>query len=420
MAFSPIRMKLMLILTLAFVALMLASIYRADERRNADTQHYLSGLEARADFIVEQQGEAVRRTEQMLNLVSFALNPIELLENPECPGRMAQLTDRVRYVSNIALMGADGRVSCSAHPIPSWVEPIAADHFAQAAVSSERIAFAPIKNPNNNRWQFVYGQRFLYPDGELAGVAVVTLGLQWIEQDFANLGAGTPLRIGLITDDGMLLARVPDPGGLGGQSVQNTNAYQALLSVGGNGTASTVSLDGILRVYVFRPFLQTDQGATYLYLAIPEAVTTSAAEKTFRNDMIINAFVLLTAFFVISMVMFRLIFVPLERIVGTAQRLRAGDPWARTGLPHSEHEVGRLAAAFDDMADQLTHFDPVTGLFNPAAFNDRISTALEEAGRSGHSYAFIRMSVDNIRLMESKWGGNPPAKAVRSEVEFSH
>lgn len=404
MTVSSIRVKLVLILTLAFAALMLTSVYRAHERSAADTQHYLSGLEARADFIVEQQREAARRTEQMLSLVSSALNPAQLLADPECSARLAQLTDRVRYVSNIALMVSADNFPCSAHPIPSWVEPYAAQHFSQAAETSERVVFAPIQNPTNNRWQFVYGQRFPGPDGELAGVAVVTLGLQWIEQEFANQGADSPLRIGLITEQGILLTRVPDPGGLGGQNIQYTNAYKALLSVNGNGTAATISLDGIERVYVFRPFIETDEGEIYLYLAIPETVTSAAAEASFRMDTVVNAAVLLAVFCVVSLLIFRLIFMPLERIVDAAQRLRAGDPWARTGLPHTKHEVGRLAAAFDGMADQLTHFDPVTGLFNLPIFHERASAALADASRSNQSYAFIRMSVDNLRLIESKWG----------------
>ena len=44
---------------------------------------------------------------------------------------------------------------------------------------------------------------------------------------------------------------------------------------------------------------------------------------------------------------------PLDRITATADRIGAGDLAARTSLPSGDDEVGRLAGAFDGMADQV-------------------------------------------------------------------
>jgi two-component system OmpR family sensor kinase len=44
---------------------------------------------------------------------------------------------------------------------------------------------------------------------------------------------------------------------------------------------------------------------------------------------------------------------PLDRITATADRIAAGDLAARTALPASDDEVGRLARAFDGMADRV-------------------------------------------------------------------
>ncbi len=45
----------------------------------------------------------------------------------------------------------------------------------------------------------------------------------------------------------------------------------------------------------------------------------------------------------------------LKALVDTAQRLRQGDLKARTGLPHDNEELGRLARSIDDMAGTLQH-----------------------------------------------------------------
>ena len=46
---------------------------------------------------------------------------------------------------------------------------------------------------------------------------------------------------------------------------------------------------------------------------------------------------------------------PLERIVGTAERIADGDLSQRAGVPHDDTEVGRLGTAFDLMLDQVEH-----------------------------------------------------------------
>jgi HAMP domain-containing protein len=43
----------------------------------------------------------------------------------------------------------------------------------------------------------------------------------------------------------------------------------------------------------------------------------------------------------------------LRTLVNTTARLASGDLSARTGLPHHQDEIGRLAASFDKMAESL-------------------------------------------------------------------
>jgi HAMP domain-containing protein len=48
-----------------------------------------------------------------------------------------------------------------------------------------------------------------------------------------------------------------------------------------------------------------------------------------------------------------LILLPVTALVQTMRRLGSGDLAARTGLPHTTSEVGRLATALDEMAERL-------------------------------------------------------------------
>jgi PAS domain S-box-containing protein len=115
--------------------------------------------------------------------------------------------------------------------------------------------------------------------------------------------------------------------------------------------------DGVKRLYAYKRFYLEGSTSPYLFMrvGIPEAQALAHA----RNTLFITVTLLCAAFIIAAAVAWFLgkmmIVRRLDRLADTSQRLGHGDLTARTGLEHSEDELGQVTKAFDDMAGELEH-----------------------------------------------------------------
>ncbi|MDO9354550.1 MAG: diguanylate cyclase, partial [Solirubrobacteraceae bacterium] len=109
----------------------------------------------------------------------------------------------------------------------------------------------------------------------------------------------------------------------------------------------------------------------------------------------------------------RTLVTPLARLGAATRRLGRGD---RTHRLHwnRRDEIGQLADDFDDMADQLDvaqgHLetlaltDPLTGLLNHRAFNERLEVELRRAERKPSSVSVVALDVDKFKEVNDAHG----------------
>jgi diguanylate cyclase (GGDEF)-like protein len=104
---------------------------------------------------------------------------------------------------------------------------------------------------------------------------------------------------------------------------------------------------------------------------------------------------------------------PLNRLRAATHRLGDGDRGHRLNWTRKD-EIGLLATDFDKMADKLDaahdHLetlaltDPLTGLLNHRAFNERLEQELRRAERSRGQLAVVALDVDNFREVNDRFG----------------
>ncbi|MBJ7470900.1 MAG: diguanylate cyclase [Solirubrobacteraceae bacterium] len=117
---------------------------------------------------------------------------------------------------------------------------------------------------------------------------------------------------------------------------------------------------------------------------------------------------------------------PLARLGAATRRLGSGDRGHRLGWKRRD-EIGMLARDFDRMADQLDaaheHLetlaltDPLTGLLNHRAFNERLEQELRRAERSPTNVSVVALDVDKFKEVNDAFGHAAGDESLRQLAE---
>ncbi len=153
---------------------------------------------------------------------------------------------------------------------------------------------------------------------------------------------------------GQVLARDPEPERWVGKSFPDAPFVGAAISQQDEGTVEGSGLDGTPRLYAFTPLRAGEQERfAHVYIGIPRDSAFARVNQIDTRSLAGFGGVLLFALLATAIGSRVFILRPVTALVQTMRRLGAGDLAARTGLPHTPSEFGRLAAALDEMAERL-------------------------------------------------------------------
>jgi diguanylate cyclase (GGDEF)-like protein len=99
----------------------------------------------------------------------------------------------------------------------------------------------------------------------------------------------------------------------------------------------------------------------------------------------------------VSLLLTRTVARRLDHVRAVANRLREGDSSARADLGGRD-EIAALARDFDAMADALLEAlkDPLTGLLNHRAFQERLAEELRRAARGAYPVSVVALDLDDF------------------------
>jgi diguanylate cyclase (GGDEF)-like protein len=412
--FNSIRARLLLLLSSIFLLLGLGATYNAYERRLADTQAVHEKLRAQTVFIAEQQRDSVRRAERFLEFMVSATSISAMSSDPDCAAKMRKYVSNDPFLANAFIVAPDGRVICN----PKSGDAVAylgdRAYFRHALATSSLVAGEPMLGRFTGRWVLPYAKRQVDASGRTTAVVVASLDLNWVNKSFSEVAAKSPgLRLGLTTSKGLVLARQPDAEKWVGTNVSRLPAFAGLRSLRGDGTVEMKSHDGEMRIYAFAPFAKTVNDVIYLWMTVPRAEATAKADRQFalQGLLILTATGLAIALAWIGG--HRLLVRPVEQISQAAQRLARGEAGVRTGLAHSDDEIGRLAMAFDDMVGQLDRVDAVTGLLNLPGFESALDGMFAELREEHARRIVIRLQIVALDQLEATFGLAAGVEAIK-------
>ena len=264
--------------------------------------------------------------------------------------------------NNLGIADRQGKILRSALPL-EHTSTIEDQFYFQEARQTKRLAIGNYQvNRLSHKPSLGLGYPILDQTGQVTGVVVVVLDLDWLQaltSTFQNLPEES---ITVLDSDGTVLAHAPEPGRFVGQRLQNETIIKTILTHG-RGPPWLWAWTGGKKLYAFTPLVGPLR-VGYVYAGVPTEVLFAAANQHLIASLLWLGLVTALALAATWILSSRLIMQRVTPLVQAAQRLAAGDLGARTGLRWGRGELDRLAQSFDNMGDELQRREQRLQFFN--------------------------------------------------------
>ncbi len=346
---SGLRVRLLLLVLLASLPSFALTVHSAQEQRRLATREAVAGTQRLTLSIAAERGQLVSVTQHFLRILA-RLPEVRRLDGPACSNLFADLLKQYTEYANLAAIEPDGDIFCSAVPMSRPVNVADRPFFRSALKTREFVVGDYIVGRVTGRATLPMALPVL--DEERRVIAVVYAGIDVSQIGRATAGTRLPegTSIVLIDSGGVTLTRHPDHDKWVGKKVP----YFESIRGAGEGTFEAPGLDGIRRLHSFRA-VGDPQGAGGAYVVVGFSAAQVYAGV---NRLIVTNLALLGLAWVLVLLLAwtmggLLILRPVRALLGVMGRFKAGDLTARSGPTAGSGEIGRLAVAFDAMAESV-------------------------------------------------------------------
>lgn len=351
--FNPatLRIRITLLVLLAVAPALALLFYSAGSAREREANRVYQNALTLAHMVQNQQQEVISSAHQLL----IAISKIPNVRNtvlPGCNQTLAELLKEYEGYASMAMVDTTGEMLCTS------VVPFQPVNYA------DRLWFREVVEKK----EFVVGE---YVIGRLTGLPTLTLALplkdeqgnivriltigldlNWLNQEFANQHLPPQTVLNVFDQNGTIVTHYPDPEQWLGKQPE-ADLIQAVLAQK-EGTIEINGADGVSRLYAFTPLDIGTQNTFYTSVGISRELALADTDRVLTYNILAMSFVMLIALAAAWVGSEVFIVQPVNALTGVAQKLRAGDLNARTGIKlYGGSELSSLAQTFDSMAAVL-------------------------------------------------------------------
>jgi PAS domain S-box-containing protein len=300
-----------------------------------------------AKLAAAEQQQIVQGIRQVLIALS-ELPAIKARDAKACDAYLTAMKQRFPAFITLIVADSNGRNFCDASSFHRPISVAARAYFVNALKTDGFTVGEFSKGLSSGRNVIQFALPFHGDDGGLGGVIVASLSLDWLANYIAQRGAPAGAALAVTDRNGTYLARYPDNDRFVGTKIPD-------LTIGEHTVVDVISVDGVERI-VGRSALENDSGGLVVSFGLDK--TRAFAEMQSRTQFGIFLIVLSTSLVLVLTWLGarRFIHRPLGRLVDAANQWRLGD-YARRVNIRERSEIGRVANAFDTMADALEHHE---------------------------------------------------------------
>ena len=180
---------------------------------------------------------------------------------------------------------------------------------------------------------------------------MASLDLQWLTAQLGKRSVPVGGSVTVADRNGIIIAREPYPERFVGTRIPDP--FLPLVNAPAPGVVEVMSQDGTRRMLGYVPATQQPAPGVYVSAGLSTEQAFAEVNRATRWGVGLVVAGLALAFGMAWVVGQRFIARPIGLLLAAADRWRAGDYSARTGLAGSRAELGALGAAFDGMAEEI-------------------------------------------------------------------
>jgi signal transduction histidine kinase/HAMP domain-containing protein len=347
-----LRARLIHLVLLAVLPALGLILYSAGDQRMKDSQAAEREALRLVRVVSTSQQRLIDSTRHLLVALSL-LAEVRGLDGVACNALFSKLLKEYPLYANLGAADVRGDQFCSALALTKPIN-IGDRSYFTSALGQKDIAIGDYQIGHvTGSASLNLGYPILDNSGAVAGVVFAALDLAWFNQIVNTMNLPDHSSLAVYDRHGTVLARSPDSERLVGKSLPEADIVKTVQRQG-EGVTEAVGFDGKKRLYGFTSIGDASHaGQIFFHLGIPAEVAMADANGLLMRNLaalfVVSLLALVAAWYGGDVFVLR----RLRSLVSTTARLTSGDLSARTGLPHHQDEIGRLAASFDKMAESL-------------------------------------------------------------------
>lgn len=319
--------------------------------------------------------------------------------------------------SNLSQSTLDGYIVCSSMPQPGNNKTYVGDtQWFKLVYKQERfIVGPPYKGPVTGRMVSVLAYPIRNKDGEVTGALQLPIDLVNYELIPGSRKLPKSINISIIASSGVIIARSQTPEKFIGKSLRGLESVDHFLRIK-DGTAKSVSSEGVERIFGFRPIPGTDW---FIVAGIATSEALKGSRDTAKNNAVLGSAGLGLAIG-FAFLMSKLISKPITDLQGTAARIALGEN-ERRAYVHGPKEILDVTRQFNTMLDaidqarkaqdtreaevyRLAFYDVLTGLPNRRLLVQKIDELCKTGRDTNRIGAILYIDLDHFKDVNDAYG----------------
>jgi len=351
---ANLRSRIILIIFLSILPLLGVFFYLYLEECRDEEEHAQDlVLRVARQFSIHQE-RLINEARQLLLTLSH-YPAVRQRQEAACRSLFSQLTgkdaSKTPVYANLVAADVTGHVFGSARPLRDLQVLPDFSVFQRTLETKDSVVGGWHTGPTLGETVLQVGYPVLDRSGKVEAVLVGCVSLDWFHDLAAKMRLPSGSSICIIDHRGTIMARLHEPEKWVGQTRPEAEIIKTVLAQG-EGVTAARGVDGNDRLYAFTPLAALPAGG-YVYVGIPTpAIYTQTRQNLMRNLLAVLGVATL-ALMLAWLLGYPFVTRRLDVLVGTAQKVAAGDLSARTGWTYGAGKIDHLARSFDGMAQAL-------------------------------------------------------------------